>query len=123
MAGFTQATQQQVLDYLFPTTAATNRYVAYSENGSTESANLARTDLTATGWSAATAATPSVKSNANTVQSAAASGAATITHFAVFDAASAGNQKTDWQALSTSRTLASGDKVEWAAGALDITLD
>jgi hypothetical protein len=71
---------------------------------------------------AATAADPSVKSNGDALLSAAASGAVTVTHFAVYSASTAGTQRTDWQALDSPRTLASGDKVEWAIGALDITL-
>lgn len=119
--GLTITTSQAALDNLFPTTGGTD-YIAYSENGSSETANLARTSVGATGWAAATAADPSVKSNANVLTSATATGAATITHFAIYSASSGGTQRTDWQALTASRTLGIGDNLEWAAGALDITL-
>ena len=122
MAGFTQAEAVATLDVRFPTTGGGD-YIAWSENGTSESANLARTAIGATGWAAATAAQPSVKSNANALTSAAASGAATITHWAIYNASSSGTQRTDWTALAASRTLAISDTVSVAAGALDITLD
>ena len=123
MAGFTQAEQQATLDARYPTSGATN-YIAYSVNGTSEWANLARTAIGATGWAAATAATPSVKANNAALTSAAVTTAGgTVTHFAVYDASTAGNQKTDWQALTTSRTVAVGDQLSWAIGACAITLD
>ncbi|MBK8168460.1 MAG: hypothetical protein IPK64_21125 [bacterium] len=122
MAGLTQALQQTALDYLFPTTGGTD-YIAYSANGTSETANLARTAVGATGWASATAATPSVKANANVLTSAAASGAVTVTHACIYSASTDGTQRTDWQALGTSRTLAIGDKLEFAAAAFAITLD
>ena len=122
MAGFTQAYQQTLLDYAFPTSASTD-HVAYSANGTSEFASLARTAIGATGWATATAATPSVKANNAQLTSAAASGAGTITHFAIYSASSAGTQKTDWTALSASKVLGIGDQVQWAIGALQVTLD
>lgn len=121
MAGFTNAYAQTLLDYAFPTSAAGD-HVAYSTNGTTEFASLARTAIGATGWAAATAADPSVKANNALLTSAAASGAGTVTHYAIYSASTAGTQKTDWQALTTSRTLAIGDKLEWAIGACAVTL-
>lgn len=122
MAGFTQAYQQTLLDYAFPTSAAGD-HVAYSTNGTSEFASLARTPVGATGWAAATAATPSVKANNAALTSAAASGSGTVTHFAIYSAITSGTQKTDWQALSSSRALVSGDTLQWAIGALQVTLD
>lgn len=122
MAGFTQAYQQTMLDTAFPTSAATD-HIAYSTNGTSEAAIIARTSVGATGWAAATAATPSVKANNAALTSAAASGSGTITHFAIYSASTAGTQKTDWQALSASRAVVSGDTLQWAIGALQVTLD
>ena len=122
MAGLTQALQQTALDYLFPTTGGTD-YIAYSANGTSETASLARTAVGATGWASATAATPSVKANANVLTSAAASGAVTVTHACIYSASTGGTQRTDWQVLGTSRTLAIGDKLEFAASAFAVTLD
>lgn len=122
MAGFSQAEQVATLDARFPTTGATD-HIAYSANGTAESALIGRTPIGATGWAGATAATPSVKANANALTSAASTGSGTITHFAVFSAATGGTQRTDWQALGTALPVVSGTTVQWAAGACQITLD
>ena len=122
MAGFTQTEQQLTLDARFPTTGGTD-YIAYSVNGTSEFGGLARTAIGATGWASATAATPSVKANANALTSATATSAGTVTHFAIYSASTGGTQRTDWQALASSRTLAIGDTVAWAAGACQVTLD
>lgn len=122
MAGFTQAYQQTLLDTAFPTSGATD-HIAYSANGSSETGSLARTSVGATGWASATAATPSVKANNAVLTSATASGSVTVTHFALYSASSGGTQKTDWTALASSRALVSGDTLQWAIGALAVTLD
>lgn len=121
MAGFTIAEAQAILDNRFPTTGGGD-YIAYSANGTSETANLARTAIGATGWAAATAADPSVKANANALTSAGATGAVVVSHFAIFNASTAGTQRTDWQALSASKTLAVNDQVTWAVGACAVTL-
>lgn len=122
MAGMTQAEAVATLDARFPVTGATD-HIAYSANGTSEAAAFARTPVGATGWAGATAAQPSVKANAAALTSAAASAGATITHFAVFTALTGGTQRTDWQALTASRTVVTGDTLQWAIGALQITLD
>lgn len=122
MAGFTTAEEQAILDARFPTTGGTD-YIAYSTNGTTEFASLARTAVGATGWAAATGGGPSTKANGTALTTAAASGAGTISHFAVFTASTGGTQRTDWTALAASKTVASGDQLTWAIGALAITLD
>lgn len=124
MAGLTQARQQAILDTEFPTSASTD-HIAYSSNGSSENTAIitSRTAIGATGWAAATAASPSVKANNAALTSAAAAAGGTITHFAVYSASSAGTQKTDWTALTSSRTLAIGDQLTWAISALQVTLD
>ena len=121
MAGLTTAESQATLDARFPTTGGTD-YIAYSANGTSETASLARTAVGATGWAAATAADPSVRANANILTSAAATGAVTVSHFAIYSASSGGTQRTDWQALTTARTLAIGDSLQWAVGAAQVTL-
>lgn len=123
MPGFTQAYQQTVLNWAFPTASATD-FIAYSTNGTSEATTvMARTSVGAAGWASATNATPSVKANNTALTSAAAIGAGTITHFAIYDASTAGNQKTDWQALASSRAVVAGDTLQWAVGALQVTLD
>lgn len=121
MPGLTNAESQATLDARFPTTGATD-HIAYSTNGTSEFAGLARTAIGATGWSAATSADPSVKANANTLTSAAATSAGTVTHFAIYSASTAGTQRTDWTALTSSRTVAIGDQLQWAVGAASVTL-
>jgi len=121
VAGLTNAESAATLDARFPTSGGTD-YVAYSANGTSESGALARTAVGATGWAAATNADPSVKANANALTSAAASSGATITHFAIFSASTGGTQRTDWTALASSRTVAAGDTLTWAIGALQVTL-
>lgn len=121
MAGLTTAESAATLDARFPTTAAAD-YIGYSTDGSSEWSGLARTAIGATGWAAATAADPSVKANANALTSAAATAAGTVTHTAIFSAATGGTQRTDWQALTTAKTLGIGDKLDWVVGDCKITL-
>lgn len=121
MAGLTNAESAATLDARFPTSGATD-HIAYSANGTSETGSLARTAIGATGWAAATVADPSVKANANALTSATASGAVTVTHFAIYSAPSGGNQRTDWTALAASKTLASGDQLTHAVGAIQVTL-
>ena len=116
MAGFTNAFSATTLD----SALAAGDYIAWSADGTSEFASLARTAVGS--WESATVADPSVAGNTGALTSAAATGAGTITHFAVYSASAAGTQKTDWTALDTSRTLASGDQLSVAAGAIDVTL-
>lgn len=121
MAGLTNTESQATLDARFPTTGASD-YIAYSVNGTSEFAGLSRTAIGATGWSAATAADPSVKANANVLTSAAATAAGTVSHFAIFNASTAGTQRVDWTPLTTARTVAIGDQLQHAVGAVQVTL-
>lgn len=123
MAGYTQAYAQTTLDANHPTSANPD-HVAYSTNGTTEATTVfTRTPIGATGWAAATAAQPSIKANSAILTSAAALAAGTVTHFAVYSAITGGVQKTDWTALTSSRTVAINDTLQWAIGALAITMD
>ena len=121
MAGLTTTESQATLDARFPTSGATD-HIAYSTNGTTEFASLARTPIGATGWAAATAADPSVKANANALTSAAATSAGTVSHFRIATAATAGTGRTDWTTLTTARTVAIGDQLTHAVGAIAVTL-
>lgn len=122
MAGFTNAKEKSILDAEFPTTGATT-HVAYSTNGSSEWAGLDRTPVGATGWKAASGSAPAVKKNASTITSDGATSAGTVTHTALFSASTGGTQITDWEALASSKTLALGDKLEFAEDALTVSLD
>lgn len=120
--GVTNALAATMLDTAFPTSGATD-HIAYSTNGTSEWANLARTPVGATGWAAATVADPSVKANNAILTSGTVTSAGgTVTHFAIYTAVSAGTQRTDWQALDNSRALNVGDSLQWAVGDLKVTL-
>lgn len=119
--GFTNAKSKQILDQEFPVSGATT-HVAWSTNGTSEAAIVARTPVGETGWAAATTADPSVKANSTALTSEPASGAGTVSHFAIFSADSGGTQITDWAALADPKTLAAGDKLELGVGALQVTL-
>lgn len=121
MAGLTTAESQATLDARFPVTGGGD-YVAWSINGTSEFAGLARTAVGATGWAAATAADPSVKANASALTTAAATSAGTVSHFAVYSASTAGTQRTDWTTLAAAKTVAIGDQLSAAVGAIAITL-
>lgn len=72
-------------------------------------------------WSAHGTGGPS--SNVNDITFAAATGSwGTVTHVARFDASSGGNM-LDWGALSTSKSIASGDQLKIAAGSYPLTVD
>jgi len=121
MPGFTPEEAKATLDVRYPTTGGTD-FVAYSVNGTSEFAGLARTAIGATGWAAATSADPSVKANANALTSAAATAAGNVSHYAVFSAVSAGTQRIEWTALDSARTVAIGDQLTHAPGAIRVTL-
>jgi hypothetical protein len=124
MAGLTTAESAATLDARFPTTGGTD-YVAWSVNGTSEFAGMARTAIGATGWAAATSADPSVKANANALTSAAASSSGTITHFAIYSASTGGTQRTDWTALTSpsgGQPVVSGNTLTIAVGAVGVTL-
>jgi hypothetical protein len=113
---------QAVLDQRFPLTGASD-YIAYSTDGATEFTNLARTFVGATGWSAATNADPSVKSNANVLTTATVvTAGGTITHFTLYTAASGGVRRLDWQALDNPRALAVGESMQWDVASLNVSL-
>lgn len=122
MAGLSQVEQVATLDARFPTSGATD-HIGYSINGTSEWSGLVRTPVGATGWAAATNATPSRKANAALLTSAAATAAGTVSHFAVFSASTGGTQRTDWQAFAEAKPLGVGDKVTHAINAIGITLD
>jgi hypothetical protein len=122
LMGATIAEAQAVLDLRFPLTGASD-YIAYSTDGATEFTNLARTFVGATGWSAATAADPAVKANANVLTSATVvTSGGTITHFTLFTLASGGVQRLDWQLLDNARALAVGESLQWDVGSCRISL-
>jgi hypothetical protein len=85
-------------------------HVQWSENGSSESGNLARTSLT-NGVSAATTANPSVAGNGGAEESAGASAGCTITHFAFSGGTGGADLFTLWIPLDDSAVLLAGGKI------------
>lgn len=116
MAGFTTAFSRTTLD----SAIVDNDIVRWSENGSSASTHVAATTIA--GWDASTDADPAVRQNTSATESAACDAdSITISHFAVYNSAGT-TQKTDWTALTASRTLNTGDKLSIAAGAIKVTL-
>lgn len=117
MAGFTTAFSRTTLDAAI----VNGDVIRYSENGSSAGTHVAATSIAA--WTAATNADPAHRVNTAAVDSAGCDAdTITISHFAIWDSASA-VQKTDWVALGGgSRVLMTGDKISWAAGAIDVTM-
>ena len=80
----------------------------------------ARVQTSSSDWNAASAGTID---NANELAFPEATGSwGTITHFALFDAATAGNMLAHG-VLSQSKAINSGDTAKFAAGDLDVSLD
>jgi hypothetical protein len=82
--------------------------------------SYARKSTAGADWNAAASGSSS-NANAITFVTATASWG-TVTHFGLFDAASAGNLLR-WAALTTSKTIGSGDTASFAAGTLVVTED
>lgn len=136
---FSNYTAQAVLNSVFGKTSnfgalasAPTIYVALSttapaEDGSnvTEPVgnNYARVATAAGDWNAATLADPSLIDNSGVITFNTASGSwGTITHVALYDAVSGGNFLGQG-VLGTSKSVATNDTPEFAAGELNITLD
>jgi len=117
MAGFTTAFSRTTLDAAI----VDGDVIRYSENGSSASTHVAATSIAA--WTAATNADPAHRVNTGAVDSADCDAdTITISHFSVWDSTST-TQKTDWVALGGgSRVLMTGDKISWAASAIDVTM-
>lgn len=86
----------------------------------------ARVLVNAAGWNAATSADPSLADNVSAITFPTATAdwlsAANLTHFVIYDAASAGNF-LGASALTVAKAVTNGDTAEFAAGDLDWTLD
>lgn len=136
MAGKTNYLEGAFLNHLLRTTALTqpaNVYVGLytaaptDAGGGTEvSGNgyarvaVSRADAS---WSAPSG-TPRATANAGAITYSPNPTASwgTVTHFGIFDSLT-GGQLLYWAALSTSKTINSGDVVAFAAGAISITED
>lgn len=130
MGNFGDYLANEILDHIFGKGAYTppTIYVALStaapgDDGSTiaepSGGSYARKSTSGSDWAAASAR---ALSNAAALEFAEATGSwGTITHFALYDAASGGNF-LGWGALGTSKAIASGDTARFAIGDLDVEL-
>ena len=85
MAGFTQARQVAIL----AANLSDSDYIAFSADGTTETTAVARVAVES--WAAPTVAEPSVRATAGALEAPDATAAVTVTHFAVFSAATGGS--------------------------------
>jgi hypothetical protein len=130
MAGFSDYIENKFLDVVTGKTSYTmpsvwvGLYTAAPTDagGGTEvsGGSYARKSTAGSDWTAAAAGSTS---NAAVITFVTATGSwGTVTHFALFDAASAGNM-LGWAALTTSKTIGNGDVASYPIGNLVITLD
>lgn len=131
---FSDFLEAALLDHVFgkASYSAPTIYVALftaapsDSGGGTEAdyTSYARVSTSASDWNAATGTSPTTIDNANEIAFPASTGGGTdtMTHFGLYDAATGGNLLV-WEALDTSKAVASGDTPKFAAGELNVTLD
>ncbi len=131
MGSFADYWENEILDHLFGKDSYTppTIYVGLSTaDPSDDATGLAepsgnayvRVATSGTDWNATSSG---IIDNANEITFGQASGTwGTLTHFALFDAASGGNMLAHGS-LSISKTISSGDTAKFSAGDLDISLD
>lgn len=136
VSGFADTIEAAILDHFFGKAAwaqPTDIFVALSTADPTDAGTgiaepvgngYARIDTAPTDWNAATGTAPVATTNATTLTFAQASGAwGDITHFALFDALTAGTfLGSGLVNAGTPVTVASGDTPEFAAGSLAMKL-
>jgi hypothetical protein len=130
MAGFSDYLENAVLDHVFGGTAYTAPSTLYvglytaapsDSGGGTEvsGGSYARKSMAAMTVSGTS---PTQATNGAAVELVTATGSwGTVSHTAIFDAATSGNM-LGWAALTASKAVASGDVFRFDAGDLDITL-
>lgn len=129
MAGFSDYLEDKVLNWLRGTSMGAAPAALYvglfsaapnDAGGGTE----VTTTIRVAGRVVATFGAPvsGVMANNAIVDFGAAAGDAIVTHFAIFDAASAGNQ-LGWAAVTTPLTITAGINVSFASGLLTVSLD
>jgi len=130
MSSFSNYTENLLLNWLLTTNSAT-RPTAWFVGLFTAAPSDAGggTEVTGNGYARVATGTISVSgtdttaTNSAAIEFAAASGGnwGTITHAAIFDASTGGNMLA-WAALTTSRTINSGDVFRIPASSLTVTL-
>lgn len=132
MAGtFTDYLEDKVLKHVFTNTAytaPTTIHIGLFTAAPSDTGGGTEVSTVSTGYTRQTVAltvsgtNPTLATNGSAVEwSAATASWGTITHIALFDAASAGNMLA-WADLTTSRLVNSGDIFRIPVGDLDITL-
>lgn len=134
MAGFTDSTEQGLLDYFVNTYSATTKYIALSSTTPTEAGTnftepaggaYARVATTSADWSAASGTAPATKttSAAKTFPTATADWAsgANLTHFGIYSAATGGTLLA-WGALTTPKPVLNQDTPSFGAGSIVLRL-
>jgi hypothetical protein len=131
MGSFGNYLETEILDHIFGKGAYTppTIYIALSTADPTDDASgmaepsgngYARDETEAADWDAASGG---ALDNANAIEFPQATGSwGTITHFALYDAATLGNMLAHG-ALTASKAIGSGDTARFAAGDLDVSLD
>ena len=131
MGSFADYWENKILDHIFGKGNYTppTIYVGLSTADPTDDGSglaepssnaYARVQTSASDWNTASGGS---LDNANDITFPQATGSwGTRTHFALFDAATGGNMLAHG-ALSQSKTIGSGDTVQFAAGDLDVSLD
>jgi hypothetical protein len=137
MAGFVDTVEQSLLNHFLTDPAYTppaTMHIGLSSTTPTEAGGnftepsggaYARVSTVAADWSAASGTAPAVKTTTavKTFPTATADwvAAANLTHFGLWDAATAGNLLA-WGALTTAKPVLNGDTASFAAGALILKL-
>ena len=131
MGGFSDYWENKILDHIFSKGSYTppTIYVGLSTADPTDSGSglaepsgngYARVQTSASDWNSA--ANGSLDNAGNITFNQATGNWGTITHFALFDAATAGNMLA-FGALSQSKTISESDTARFEAGDLNISLD
>ena len=131
MGSFSDHWENEILDHLFGkgTYTPPTIYVGLSTADPTDDGTglaepsgggYARVATAASDWNAASGG---ALDNANAIEFAQATASwGTVTHFALFDAVTAGNLLAHGT-LTTSKAITNGDTARFAAGDLDVSLD
>jgi len=130
MGSFGDHWEDEILDHIFNKGAysAPTIYIALSTVDPTDDASglaepsdgYARVETEAADWNAASSGTVT---NANDIEFPEASGDwGTISHFALYDAASGGNMLAHGS-LTASKDITTGDTAKFSAGDLSVSLD
>ncbi len=129
MGSFSDYLENELLDHVFKTgdyASPTNLYVALytatpsDAGGGTEVSGGSYARKNHDSWDAASSGATE-NTGAITFTTATANWG-TVSQFGIFDASSGGNLLA-WGDLDTSKAINNGDTAEFAAGAIDITLD